>query len=97
MDKVTIDHADIKGKLCKPDGFPKQAFQEAGKKLMGPDYDPVYKHIFREDELEQGEAIVRDGFYTVVVSSLKPSEYETALAECIPLTYMKPVYLKFAS
>eukprot|EP00981_Chlorochromonas_danica_P002209 scaffold437_cov168-Ochromonas_danica.AAC.26 len=56
---VTIEHADFKTKLCKKDVFPKDVFINAGKKLLEPDYDPKYKQIYREEDLESGQAVVR--------------------------------------
>ena len=35
----------------------------------------------------------RDGFRVVIISTLDPYEYEAALAECIPLGYMQPIYV----
>lgn len=35
----------------------------------------------------------RDGFRAVVISTLDPYEYEAALADCIPLGYMQPIYV----
>mmetsp|Transcript_17336 Transcript_17336/g.29311 ORF Transcript_17336/g.29311 Transcript_17336/m.29311 type:complete len:434 (-) Transcript_17336:159-1460(-) len=96
MGDVGIDHADFKGKLCKKNVFPKETFQQAGAKLLGPDYDPKYKAVFREPDLEAGQAIAREGFQVVVISSLDPYEYEAALSDCLPLGYMKPIYVASA-
>ena len=52
-----------------------------------------FKDLFRDDELEHGEAIMRDGFQTLVVSAMGPAEYEAKLGESIPLGYMQPLYL----
>lgn len=90
---TSIEHADIKGKLCKKDVFPKDVFTHAGQALLGPDYEPKYKRIYREEDLESGEAIVRDGFHTAVITSLSPFEYEKKLEDCIPLGYMHPIYV----
>lgn len=56
---TSIEHADIKGKLCKKDCFPKETFIKSGRALLEPDYDPRYKHIYREEDLESGQAIAR--------------------------------------
>ncbi len=45
-------------KLCK-DVFPKEVFINGGLKLLEPDYDPKYKHIYRDEDLEAGQKIVR--------------------------------------
>lgn len=39
--------------------FPKEVFQSSGAKLLQPDYEPKYKAIFREQDLEAGQAIAR--------------------------------------
>lgn len=90
---VSIEHCDFKTKLCKKTVFPKETFVEGGHKLLGPNYDPKYKHIYREEDLEQGQAITRDGFRVVVISSLDPYEYEALLADTIPLGYMTPIMI----
>ncbi len=41
------------------DVFPKDVFTYGGLKLLGPDYDPAYKKIYRENDLESGEAVAR--------------------------------------
>jgi hypothetical protein len=64
-----------------------------GGKLMGPSHNPRYKALFREDELEHGVAVVRDGFCVVVISSLSPYDYEAALGASLPLGYMTPVFI----
>jgi putative exporter of polyketide antibiotics len=38
---------------------PKEVFQAAGRKLLQPEKDPKYKALFREVELEAGQAIAR--------------------------------------
>jgi hypothetical protein len=38
---------------------PKEVFQAAGRKLLQPERDPKYKAVFREAELEAGQAIAR--------------------------------------
>jgi hypothetical protein len=44
--------------VCQ-DSFPVELFTNAGAKLLQPASDPRYKAIFREDDLEQGQAIAR--------------------------------------
>ena len=90
---VTIEHADFKNKLCKKDVFPVNVFQQSGKGLMKPSSNPKYKLIFRDEDLEHDQAVVRDGFNFIVVSSLSPYEYEEKLEESIPLGYMEACYL----
>jgi hypothetical protein len=92
---VTIEHADLKTKLCKKDTFPKEVFINGGLKLVQADYDPKYKYLYREEDLEQGQKIVRDGFHALVITSTDPYKYEELLADCIPLGYMTPVYIDF--
>lgn len=43
------------------DVFPKEVFQCAGAKLLQPEYEPKYKAIYREADLEAGQAIARYG------------------------------------
>ncbi len=90
LGNVSIENADWKTKLCKKDTFPSETFREAGKKLL----PEKYKQIFREEDLEHGQAIARDNFRVVVVSSLDPYEYEAKLKDSIPLGYMKVIYVK---
>jgi hypothetical protein len=94
LGQVSIDQADWKKKLCHKDSFPCDLFTNAGQKLLQPDYNPRYKALYREADLEQGEAIVRDGFRVVVISSINPYEYEGKLEDSIPLGYMHPIYVK---
>lgn len=89
----SIEHADWKKKLCKKDVFPSETFMHGGAKLLLPDYDPRYKVLYREHDLEQGEAIVRDGFKVIVISSLSPFEFQEKLEDCIPLGYLEPIYV----
>jgi hypothetical protein len=89
----TIEHADWKKKLCHKDVFPTEVFVGAGKRLLQPPSNPKYKALFRESELEHGQAIVRDGFKVVVISSLDPYDYEQLLEDSIPLGYMTPLFM----
>eukprot|EP01038_Epipyxis_sp_PR26KG_P012847 gene12847-17221_t len=93
LGEVSIEHADFKTKLCKKNVFPKETFIESGRKLLQPEYDPRYKHIYKEPDLESGQAIVRDGFKVIVVTSIDPYKYQEALEDCIPLGYMEPLYI----
>ena len=92
MGGVNIEHADIKNKLCKKDVFPKDVFIKSGEHLIN-DADKR-KLIYRDADLEEGEAIVREGFHTIVVSSLSPFDFQHKLEDCIPLGYMHPVFVK---
>jgi hypothetical protein len=89
---VTIDHICFK-KLCKKDCFPFDVFVNGGLKLLKPESDPKYKLIFHPDELENGEAVCREGFRFVIISSLNAFDYEKLLEDCIPLGYSSPFYL----
>lgn len=93
LGNVHSEHADFKTKLCKKDVFPKEVFIEGGRKLLQPDYDPKYKKIYREEDLESGQAIAREGFRVVIISTLDPYEFEALLEDCIPLGYLLPVYV----
>jgi hypothetical protein len=53
-----------------------------------------YEEIFREEDLESGMAVSRDGFQFIVITSLSPYDYEKQLEDCIPLGYMVPIYIK---
>lgn len=92
MGGVNIEHADLKGKLCKKNVFPKDVFIKSGEPLI-QDKDKR-KLIYHEDELEDGEANVREGFHTIVVSSLSPFDFRHKLEDCIPLGYMYPIFVK---
>lgn len=91
---TTWEHADFKKKLCKKDIFPTDSFIDSGRKLVKSSINPKYKLMFREADLEDGEAVVKDGFCLIVVSSLDPYTYEEALESTIPLGYMQPLYLR---
>jgi len=54
---------------------------------------PKFNAIFREEDMEHGQCICRDGFSFLVISSLSPMEYEKKLEDSIPLGYMKPLYV----
>ena len=68
--EVSIEHADWKKKLCSKDAFPVEVFQNGGAKLLQPDYDPRYKKLYRPEDLEHGEAIVREGFQVLLITGL---------------------------
>jgi hypothetical protein len=91
---VQIEHADFKKKLCKKADFPLDVFTNAGLKLLQPESEPRYKAIFRDEDLESGQAIARDGFKFIVITSLNPYEYEQLLSDCIPLGYCSPIYIE---
>ncbi len=93
LGEVNIAHADWKKKLCNKDSFPVEVFQNGGAKLLQPDYEPRYKKLYRTEELEHGEAIVREGFQVVVITTLSAFEYQAQLEDSIPLGYMSPVYV----
>lgn len=90
---TSIEHADWKKKLCKKDVFPVDVFQQGGARLLQPANEPRFKLLFREDDLEHGQAIAREGFGAVFISSLDPYEYESKLEDSIPLGYMVPLYI----
>lgn len=91
---ASIEHADWKKKLCKKETFPADTFTNAGAKLLQPVSDPRYKLLFREEDLEHGQAVARDGFRVVVISSLDPQEFRSKLEDSIPLGYMSPLYIR---
>jgi hypothetical protein len=92
---VTEEHADFKKKLCKKDTFPADVFQEWGHKLLGPKSNPRYKLLYREEDMDSGtgDAIARDDFKFICISSLSPYEYEEKLQESLPLGYMTALYV----
>ena len=57
--------------------------------------DPRYRLCFREADLESGQAIVREGFRVVLVSSLAPSVHVALLSECLPLHHVEVLCLKY--
>ena len=86
--------ANWKSKLCKKDVFPTELFINSGQKLLDSNgITERYKLLFREEDLEYGEAIAREGFKTIVISSLSPYEYEEKLRESVPLGYLYPIYV----
>ena len=94
LGSMTIEHANWKKKLCKKDIFPAETFQLCGRKLLETYMGKKrYESFFREEDLEAGLAIAREGFKFVVVSSLSPHEYMEALEESIPLGYMDVVVI----
>ena len=94
LGSMTIEHANWKQKLCKKDTFPVETFQLCGRKLLETYLGKKrFEACFREEDLESGQAIARDGFKVVVVSSLSPHEYKEALEESIPLGYMDVVVI----
>jgi hypothetical protein len=92
---VTIEHADFKSKLCKKDTMPSEVFQEGGAKLFAPKSNPRYKLLYRPQDLDSGSgnAIARESFRFMCVSTLSPFEYEEKLQESIPLGYMRTIYV----
>ena len=50
--------------LLLQDTFPAETFVNAGEKLLQPDYEPRFKAIYREEDLEQGQAIARLGLFS---------------------------------
>ncbi len=94
LGQCTESDANWKAKMCKKDIFPSEFFINSGKKLLDSNgITERYKLLFREEDLEHGEAIARDGFQTLVISSLSPFEYEEKLAESLPLGYLYPIYV----
>ena len=92
---LTQDDANWKKKLCKKDCFPNETMVDAGRKLLSPAFEPRYRLIFREEDLEEGKAVLKneDSFRTVVISALKPREYEAKLSESLALGYMQAIYV----
>ena len=90
LGSMTAQHADWKKKMCKKDSFPVETFQLSGRKILEKYMGKFrYELCFREEDLEAGQAVARDGFKFIVVSSLSPFEYEENLKETIPLGYMQ--------
>ena len=62
---------------------------EAGKKLLSPPFDPRYKKILRAEDIDENDGDTLkcpDGFRSVVISALKPSEYESSKTYRVCLT-----------
>jgi hypothetical protein len=93
LGSCTIEHADFKTKLCKKDVFPIEIFQTSGERMLIPKREPIYKCLYREEDLEHGIAVLREGFKVVCISSCDPYEYEQLLSDSIPLGYMIPIYV----
>lgn len=76
--------------LCKPDGLRKELFIEGGKGLTRNKM--AFRKMWKDDEKEHGEAIPRDDFKFVVVSSIAPKAWEKTLCdEAIPSEHVYPV------
>ena len=74
---------------CKSDGLRKEIFHEAGMTLARNKM--ALNRMYKDDEKEYGEAIVRDGFATILITKLPPDEYEATLSDgCIDLTLCSP-------
>jgi hypothetical protein len=95
LGELTQDDVNWKKKLCKKDCFPSETMVEAGRKLFSPPYEPRYRLIFREEDLEEGEIVLKneENFRTVVISALKPKDYEAKLGESLALGYMQAIYV----
>ncbi|KAJ8600327.1 hypothetical protein CTAYLR_000645 [Chrysophaeum taylorii] len=75
---------------CKSDGLRKEVFVEAGQSLARNKM--ALKKMFRDDEREYGECIVRDGFCTVVISQLPADVALKELADLtFDMTHMEPL------
>lgn len=90
---ATSEHADWRKKLCRKDLFPIETFYEAGSKLLLPASNPKFKQIFKEEDLESGQAVARDGFRVIVITTLTPATYQTLLDDGLPLNQMFPFSL----
>ncbi|CAM9568809.1 unnamed protein product [Scytosiphon promiscuus] len=91
---LTSEHANFKRKLCTRNGFPVEMFQEGGKKIFTPVRKPRFELMFREEDLEQNQCLVKpDGFRFCVVTSLPPKDIFQQLGESLPLGYMEPIYI----
>lgn len=91
LGEMTAENANFKQKLCKKDTFPVETFVNGGAKLLDTYMGKKrFEEIFREPDLEAGQAIARDGFKVVVITTLAPKVYEAALEETMPLGYMFP-------
>ena len=83
--------------MISQDVFPTETFMNGGAKLLQPDYDPRYKLLFRECDLEQGQAIVREGFKVIVISSLSPPDFEKLLEDSSPLGSFEPIFVVWST
>lgn len=96
---LTSEEANFKKKMCKKDCFPMECMVEAGKKLLAPPFDPRYKKIMKAEDIDEngGDTLKNpEGFRSVVISALKPSEYESKLTDSLALGYMQPIYVSSA-
>lgn len=95
LGEVTAEHvSDFKSKFCKKDAFPVEALQGGGLKLLekAPGAEnPRFRAVFRDADLESGEAIARSGFCAFAVTTLRPKEYAAKLDECLPLSFFEPI------
>ena len=91
---LTQEHAELKNiKFFKRDVFPLELFQNGGLKLLDTyQGKPRFESVFREEDLEQGQAIAREGYRAVIITALSPGEHTAKLAECIPLAHCKAVF-----
>lgn len=93
-----IDNAVSFESLCKRDTFPIEMFQEAGKKILTPSFPtPRCAKMYKEEDKEGGVVTFRDKFRMVLITTLSPSEVESGLKGCIPMEYVKPIYVLFGS
>ena len=95
LGEVSSEHlTDFKSKFCKKDAFPIEALQRGGLKLLESapgSADPRFRAVFRDFDLESGEATARAGFCALAVTTLRPKEYVTKLDECLPLAFFSPL------
>ena len=90
---LTQEHAELKKKFFKREVFPAEIFQKGGLKLLDTyQGKPRFESIFREEDLEQGQAIAREGYRAVIITTLSPGEHAAKLTDCIPLGYCKAIY-----
>ena len=97
LGELTAEEANFKKKMCKKDVFPVECMVEGGKKLLGPPFDPRYKKIMRAEDLDGEDGVDLknpEGFRSVIISSLRPTEYEDKLGESLPLGYMQAVFVR---
>lgn len=69
-------------------------FQEGGKKMFTPTNKPRCNLMFRDEDMEQGQFLVKsEGFRFCAVTSLPAKDVVDKLGETIPLGYMQPVFV----
>lgn len=62
--------------------------------MFTPPRKPRCNLMFRDDDMEQGQCLVKsEGFRFCVITSLQPKEIVEKLGDTLPLGYMVPVVI----